>query len=199
VYAYVRLQWRQSPDEAADATQEFFARALEKNYFARYDAQRGLFRTYLRTCLEGFLSNERQAARRLKRGGGAPILSLDTAALDADLDQQISAPQESPEDRFHREWRRGLFAHAVDDLRAACAGTDRWLAFQCFAAYDLAGDPTTYQEVAARFGVTTVSVTNYIASMRRRLRQLLLERLRSVTSSDAEFRREARALFGGAP
>jgi hypothetical protein len=38
-------------------------------------------------------------------------------------------------------------------------------------------------------------VTNYLASARRELRKLVLERLRGLTSGDREFQREAKALF----
>ncbi len=40
------------------------------------------------------------------------------------------------------------------------------------------------------------SVTNYLAFSRREFRKLLLEKLREVTGSEAEFRSEARRLLG---
>jgi len=40
-------------------------------------------------------------------------------------------------------------------------------------------------------------VTNHLAWARRELRRLVLERLRIVSGSDAEFRDEARELFEG--
>ena len=39
----------------------------------------------------------------------------------AELDEQ-AAGTESPEEIFLREWRRQLFALAIDDLRAHCDG-----------------------------------------------------------------------------
>src|SRR5512132_566898 len=61
VYKHIRLRWRRSPEDAQDLTQEFFLRALQKNYFAPYDPARARFRTFLRACLDGFLSNEEKA------------------------------------------------------------------------------------------------------------------------------------------
>ena len=46
LYAYVRRRGR-SPEDAQDLTQAFFARFLEKEYFARADQSRGRFRTFL--------------------------------------------------------------------------------------------------------------------------------------------------------
>ena len=50
--------------DAQDLTQEFFARAFEKEYLEKYDPARARFRTFVRTCLDGFLANERQRPRR---------------------------------------------------------------------------------------------------------------------------------------
>ncbi len=38
VYKYLRLRWRVAPENAEDLTQEFFARAFEKEQLERYDA-----------------------------------------------------------------------------------------------------------------------------------------------------------------
>ena len=39
-------------------------RALEKDFFDGYDPEKGSFRTYLRTCLDRFVANEKKAAVR---------------------------------------------------------------------------------------------------------------------------------------
>src|ERR1051326_7509396 len=70
VYKYVRLKWQAGNEDAKDLTQGFFANAFEKNHFANYDASKASFQTFLRTCLDGFVANERKAGARLKRGGG---------------------------------------------------------------------------------------------------------------------------------
>ena len=77
VYKYLRLKWNCSNEDAQDFTQGFFARALEKDFFAGYDVGKGSFRTFLRTCLDGFVSNERKAARRQKRGGDVTLIPFD--------------------------------------------------------------------------------------------------------------------------
>ena len=50
-----------------------------KNHFAAYDAGKASFQTFLRTCLDGFVLNERKAGRRLKRGGDMDHYQLDFA------------------------------------------------------------------------------------------------------------------------
>ena len=39
-------------------------------------------------------------------------------------------------------------------------------------------------------------MTNYLAAMRRRFREIVLDALREVTATEQEFRAEARALLG---
>src|SRR5262245_60729165 len=76
VYKYIRLKFFKSNEDAKDLTQGFFARAIEKDFFRPYDPAKARFRTFLRTCLDGFVANEEKAAHRLKRGGHAQVLSL---------------------------------------------------------------------------------------------------------------------------
>lgn len=202
VYAYLRLRWRAAREDAEDMTQEFFAHALAKETFARFDPAKGRFRTFLRTCLDGFATNWRKAERRLKRGGGGERLPLDFAGAEAELARLAveEAAALSPEELFHREWARGLFARAVGELRAATLAAGRTAHWALFERYDLEGpdaaERPTYGALAAELGLTTVQVTNYLAAMRRDLRRLVLTELRAATGSEAEYRAEARALLG---
>lgn len=194
VYKYLRVQHRAAGDEAQDLTQSFFALALEKGTFERYDPGKARFRTFLRLVLDGFVANERKAARREKRGGGATALSLDFAGAEAELARSPSQDL-TPEEYFHREWVRGLFARAVERLRDQ-ASPRRFLLFE---RYDLEEDRPTYSELAGELGITTVQVTNELAAARRDFRRLVLDELRALTGSEAELRAEARAILGVDP
>jgi RNA polymerase sigma factor (sigma-70 family) len=183
VYRYIRIRWRTPNEDAKDLTQGFFTSAIEKGLFHGYDARKGTFRTFLRVCLDRFLINERTFCSRQKR-------SAEFAALDHD------APGgESPQQIFEREWSRSLFENAVNDLRASLRSRGRGVCFDVFERYDLADPAASYDTLAREFGVSPSTVTNYLASARRELRKLVLERLRTVTSGDREFRRESRTLL----
>lgn len=220
VYKYVRIRWRAEPADAEDLTQAFFAHAYEKNFFSRYDATRARFRTYLRTCLDGFVSNEMKAAGRIKRGGHARFIPLelasrvngsDFAGAEGELRahdgallcaDQVADERADVEAYFHREWVRALFAHALAGLRELCAKSGRRHYFVVFERYDLADSPDerpTYAQLAAELALTPTQVTNYLAFARREFRRLVLERLRAMSGSDEEFRLEARELLGAEP
>src|SRR5579859_4914550 len=73
LYAYARRHGH-SREDAQDLTQGFFARLLEKNFLEGVTAERGKFRAFLLAALKGFMANEWDRARALKRGGGvAPL------------------------------------------------------------------------------------------------------------------------------
>jgi DNA-directed RNA polymerase specialized sigma24 family protein len=190
VFKYVLVKWRVEEAEAKDLTQGFFTAAIEKNYFAGYDASKARFRTYLRICLDGYVANERKSAARLKRGGGAEQVEVDEAVLAGkNLDEY-----------FRDEWVRSLFGMAVDELRALSDARGKQVAFQLFSKYDLEDeghDPeASYQRLAAEFGLPATQVTNHLAWARREFRRIVLSALRELTATDEEFREEARALLG---
>ena len=195
VYKYVRLKWQASNEDAKDLTQGFFANAFEKNHFASYDATKASFQTFLRTCLDGFVANERKAGQRLKRGGDMDHYQLDFAAAEDELAAHASSSL-SPEDYFHREWVRGMFTLAVDAFRQRCEASGRILHFQLFERYDLSDEKVSYASLATDFKLDTATVNNYLAAARRDFRRLVLEKLREITATDEEFRTEARSLLG---
>lgn len=200
VYARLRLKWGAQPADAEDLAQEFFARAMERDFFQGYDPARARFRTYLRVCLDRFAANARRAERRLKRGGGVTLLPVDFAGAERELAAAGLGEGGDPDARFDRQWVRGLFAASVEALRAATAGTPREVRFRVFARHDLEpvreDDRPSYRQVAEELGLTVGQVTNHLAWARRELRRLVLEHLAVLTGSDAELREEAEALFG---
>ena len=192
-YKYIRLKWQADNEDAKDLTQGFFANAFEKNHFAAYDARKASFQTFLRTCLDGFVANERKAGRRLKRGGD--MYQLDFAAAEDELASHAAASL-SPEEYFHREWVRWMFTLAVDTFRGRCDESGRAVHFQLFERYDLNDDDVSYASLAAEFGLEPATVNNYLAAARRDFRRIVLEKLREITATDEEFRIEARSLLG---
>ena len=103
---------------------------------------------------------------------------------------------DSPEEMFEREWRREIFALAIEDLRRHCDDTGKQLQFRVFESYDLADEERpSYAELAERLGITVTALNNHLAWARRMLRGFVGERLRGVTSGDAELRDEMRSVF----
>jgi RNA polymerase sigma factor (sigma-70 family) len=186
VYRFVRLKFHKNNEDAKDLTQGFFAAALQRDFFVRFDPAKASFRTYLRMAVERFAANEYASANAEKRGGGAEFEPVE--------DQAVTT--ESPEQAFECEWQRQLFCLALDDLRAHSKQSGKELPFRVFQDYDLAeGERPSYEELAIRHGIPETSVTNYLAWARRMLRGFVTERLRGTTANARELRDEMRRLW----
>jgi RNA polymerase sigma factor (sigma-70 family) len=202
VYKYVRSRWNRPADVAQDLTQGFFAELLERELLERFDSKKSRLRTYLRVCVDSFVSNEDKAGRRQKRGGNVLHVALDFAAAEEELGATVMDPAlipspESLEEFFEKEWVRSLFALAVEDLRELCVARERERTFHLFEAYDLEGsEKISYQQLSKEYGISVTDLTNALAWARREFRRIALERLRELCGSEEEFQREARAAFG---
>jgi RNA polymerase sigma factor (sigma-70 family) len=200
LYKYFRVAWHVSPEDAADLTQQLFARALESATFEAYEPSKGRFRTYLRSCADHLAANERKAEARKKRGGGAARVSLDIAGVEEELLASMPAQPFDADEYLHKEWVRGVCAAAIEALRSLCAGRGRHEVFEVFRRYDLDGSDAvarpTYPELARELGLPVTQVTNYLCAARRDFRRLVLAEIRRATVSEAEYRLEVRHVLG---
>jgi len=186
VYRFIRVKFGKDNEDAKDLTQSFFATALQREFFARFDPAKASFRTYLRMAVERFAANQHAAFHRQKRGG----------EIQFEPAQEQAVTTDSPEQVYEREWQRQLFGLALDDLRALCESTGKQVQYQIFEAYDLAaGERPSYADLAGRHGIAETAVTNHLAWARRVLRRFVTERLKGVTSGERELREEERRLW----
>ena len=127
------------------------------------------------------------------------LVPLDFESAEGELARYEPAVPADVDDLFYREWVRVLLARAVADLQASAVEAGRPEMFEVFRRYDLIDDEQarpTYAELARSLGITATAVTNHLAAMRKRFRQLVLDRLRDLTSSDEEWEAEATRLLG---
>lgn len=186
VYRFIRLKFQKANEDAKDLTQGFFASALQRDFFARFDPAKASFRTYLRMAVERYAANEYAAAHRQKRGGNVEFETVDT--------QEIAT--ESPEIEFEREWRRQLFSLALDDLRIHCEQSGKQMQFSIFKDYDLTDrDRLSYSDLAAKYGIPESTVNNHLSWARRMLRAFVTERLRGTTADARELHEETRRIW----
>lgn len=195
--AYLRIRWRLSPEEAEDMTQGFFAAAFEKRWLERYDPARARFRTFLRTCVDRFAMNQQQAARRLKRGGGARLVGLEIESAEGGVRERPIEDPVAQEELFRTEWIRDLFSRSVEEAGRELAEAGHAARFELFQRYDLGpAEGLSYADLARDFGLTIPQVTAGLAAARRAFRARALANLREACVSAEEYRAEAREIFG---
>jgi DNA-directed RNA polymerase specialized sigma24 family protein len=196
VYKHLRVTWRLDAEDAQDLTQAFFADAFQKGWLERFEPAKARFRTFVRVCADRFVMNRQQAERRLKRGGAIERMSLDFDGAERELHGALATAPEA-DVFFYQEFIRALFARAVSAVRAEYGATGRQIHMTLFERYDLdPADGVSYADLAREFDLTVTQVTNHLSQIRRSFRRHALDALRSLCGSEAEFRREARDLFG---
>ncbi len=194
LYAYTRRRGH-SPEDAEDLVQGFFARFLERNYLDNLNSERGKFRAFLLAALKHYLSNERDRANRLKRGGGQALLSLDWQ--EADNRYRVEPLDElSPDKLFDRAWAVLLLERAMCRLREEFALEGRPELFEGLKPFlTMDKEAVSYDEVVANLRLTKEAARVAVHRLRKRYRQLMREEIRQTISDPAQAQEELRALF----
>jgi DNA-directed RNA polymerase specialized sigma24 family protein len=196
LYAFIR-QRGQPPEAAADLTQDYFARLLEKGVLAAADGRKGRFRSFLRTDCGFFLADarDRQAAR--KRGGGAAVLSI--GAPDAEGRYRLEPTDPFTPDRlFDRAWALTLLGRVFEKLRRESADAGRRESFERLSVVLTDGPRSVpYTVLAAELGTTVAAVESAVRRLRGRYRDLLLAEIAATLDAptDADVADEIQSLF----
>ena len=194
LYAFVRSKGH-NPHDAQDLTQAFFARLLEKNYVAQADRERGRFRTYLLAALTNFLADERDKARRLKRGGGREIISFDAASAEERYRLE-PADQLDAAKLYERRWVTTLFDKVLARLEEEFRDSDKRELFDGLKSSLLAEESgSSYAQLGERLGLKEDAVKQAVHRMRRRYRELFREEIAQTVDGPGEVEDELKHVF----
>jgi RNA polymerase sigma factor (sigma-70 family) len=194
LYTFVRRQG-QSPEDAQDVTQQFFARFLEKEYFGLADPVRGRFRSFLLAALRNFLAEQHRQAGRLKRGGGKTFVSWDASTAE---ERFVAEPKDeaSPEQIYEKRWALTVLENVLSRLaeEMTSAGKERLFAELKHHLWgDQSGEP--YAAIAARLGMTEGALKVAAHRLRQRYRELLREEVAHTVERYEEIDEELRHLI----
>jgi RNA polymerase sigma-70 factor (ECF subfamily) len=194
LYAYARRQLP-SAEDAQDATQEFFARLLEKDYLQAADPQRGKFRAFLLTAFKRFLAKERDRAHAQKRGGGRSIVPLDFQSGERQFAQE-PADHATPETLYERRWALTLLEQTLAQLRQEMVNAGKEKLFEALKG-TLTGEDTVapYAQLAARLDLSEQAVKVAVHRLRRRYAELLRGEIAQTVADPGQVEDELRDLF----
>lgn len=219
LYAFVRRQGH-APCDAQDLTQEFFARLLAKDYLAAAAREKGRFRTFLRVALKRFLANEWDRARRLKRGGGYKLVSLDSGMAEdrcqssgkqagsllhesvdgATAEERYQAERGgrlAPDRLYERRWAMTLLEQALGRLRAEHTAAGKAAEFERLKGVLMAErGAIRYGELAAALGLSEGAARVAVHRLRKRFRELFRAAVADTVSGPEEVEGELRYLVG---
>lgn len=194
VATFLRCQFGDA-DGARDLAHDFFARVLAGGAIAHAQAERGRFRSYLLGAVKHFVSHHHEAARRLKRGGGADPISLH----DTETGEPRAVPDSSvlsPDAAFDRQWALTVLARALDALRAECVAAGRGEFFEGVKPW-LTGEAAHGDQaaLAASFGMNANALKVAVHRLKRRFRELLKAEVAGTLDDPAAVAEELHALF----
>jgi RNA polymerase sigma-70 factor (ECF subfamily) len=199
LYTYARRQGN-SPHDAQDLTQGFFAWLLESKHLRLARPERGKFRSFLLIRLKHFLSDERKKIQAQKRGGGQSILSLQEE-FAKNQDCEVPSADLTPERAFDHRWAFTLLERSVARLRQEYTEANRVGLFDVLkhSPFSEKGGPS-YAEAGKVLGLTESAVKSAVHRLRQRHRQLLREEVARTVAVPADIDEELRyllAVLGG--
>jgi RNA polymerase sigma factor (sigma-70 family) len=194
LYAYIRRRGY-AADRALDLTQDLFVRLLEKDVLAAADPARGRFRTFLRAVCADFLANRRDRENALKRGGGRPIVPIDSNEAEGRYARE-PAHELTPERIFDRNWALILLGRVLEQLREEYRVAGQSLTFEVLSPVLTDGSrAVAYATLAARLSTTEGAVRVAVHRLRRRYGERLREEIAATVDEPAEVDDEIRDLF----
>ncbi len=195
LYAYVRRHGF-SKEDAEDLTQAFFAKLLERQDFAGLKQENGRFRAFLLAALKHFLSNERDRAGRLKRGGNITHLSLDWQSADTQF-QIADASRMQPDAAFDREWAVALLERVVIRLGEEAQAEGKKERFEHMKPFlTMAKGEIPYASAAEALSMDESAVRVAVHRLRKRYRELLRDEIAQTLSDPAMVEEELAVLLG---
>ena len=194
LYSYVRRRGY-GHEDAQDLTQGFVLQLLERHSFARADASKGRFRSFLLGGLNHFLSDQRDRASAQKRGGGRPTLAfIDGQAADQWYRLE-PVDERSPDKLFERRWALTLLDQVLARLEQEFREADKPELFHRFRVFLVAGKgEESYAEVGAELGMSGEAVKKAVHRMRHRYYELFREEIGHTVAGPAEVEEEMRYL-----
>lgn len=168
------------PQDAEDLAQEVFLIVCDAEFLRQADASKGRFRTLVLLVTKNVMNAEWRKRYAKKRRGKA--ISLDGATVA----EMLAAPA-APDASFDREWWRSLLDAALAELRREDPKRHEILHLH-------KNLETPHAEIAERLGISAVTVNNEIRAAKKRMRELLLDRVRAYCSSPGEFEEEVAQL-----
>lgn len=170
VYAVVRHHGH-SLEDARDLTQEFFARFIQQNWLAKYDAARQRLRTFLIGTIENFLATVQPCPHR------RPHLDWDALPLRRRAALEPIDPLTPGQDDRHREASAAI-DRVLAQLRAEAADQGTAERFDLLEP-SLLGETLPFAELAARLQTSELSLRYWSHSLRLRFGALLYAELSS--------------------
>lgn len=178
-----------SEAEAEDLTQGFLLHLLEHSTLRRADSARGKFRSFLLGALAKFLANDRQRRLAEKRGGRQPHVSVELLGVAAPAlrNGEVAA--------FDRAWALTIVRTSLAGVERAFTEAGEGALFAVLRSFLPGGTPLSYEEAAARAGLSVAALNSQVHRLRRQFRDAVRAEVASTVSAPHEIEEEIAHLY----
>jgi hypothetical protein len=175
-YAYIRVGWKKSNEDAKDLTQAFFARMLQNGLIASARAE-------VRRPIEPVVALEGEVEIP---AGATPDEIFDRQWLSSLIDDSIALLEAELRTEGKEAYFNAFRSYLLDpDSAKETIVSSRGAELQL----------PTYASVAGRWGLSESDVRNYLTHCRARLRELLKAAVRSTVENPRDVEEELRSLL----
>jgi RNA polymerase sigma-70 factor (ECF subfamily) len=168
---------------------------IKRDWVDAADPAKGRFRSFLLVCLKRFVAGRAQTENARKRGGRSVVISLD----DADAAERYAVENVldfAPEMVFDRRWALTLLEQSWDELQGECEATGKLALFeQLKSAQTEENQRSSYEQLAARLGMTESALKSALFRLRGRYREILRQEVAHTVNDPADVGDEIRYLL----
>jgi DNA-directed RNA polymerase specialized sigma24 family protein len=183
-------------DEARDHTQAFVAQFLARNGVDAVEPAKGRFRSYLLGAVKHFLSDQKDRAAAVKRGGGQIHLHIDEHT-ETSTTVEIPDPSGQVSDTFFdRQWALHIIDRALKQLAQESVSDGKAEYFDAFKPWLVAEASLSLQaDVGQKLGLSEGATKVAIHRFRKRFRALVKSEIAQTVSSPDQTQEELRYLI----
>lgn len=193
VYSFIRRRGN-SPDDASDLTQAFFAKLIEQDWLAKVERRDTRFSTLLITVLKNFLIKRHDYDAAQKRGGGEKPVPLDLARAERWFGAE-PATRDTPETLFEKRWAHAVMDAALVRLHEECDATGKGMLFGLLGPF-LSREPAAgdYETAGEKLGIASRSVAVSVHRLRADYRAMVREEVAAGLRDESRVNDEMKSL-----
>jgi RNA polymerase sigma factor (sigma-70 family) len=191
VVVFLRREGR-SDDAARELVHGFFAKLLEGGALEQAEQVRGRFRSYLLGALKHHLSDQRDHAMAVKRGGSVAHTSMNAdSSTSAPGLQIVDSGMAAPDAAFDRQWAISLLDSALAGLESEMSVEGKRAMFSLLKPW-LTGDADAASQasIAETLGMSADAVKVAVHRLRKRFRALVKKRIADTVEGAAQAEEE---------
>jgi RNA polymerase sigma-70 factor (ECF subfamily) len=196
LYTFARCKGFSEAD-AEDLTQSFFLHLLDKGALKQAQPDKGRFRSFMLACFQNHIFVHRKRASAAKRGGGSPLVSLDTDQF-AEHERLEPADDATAETVFDAQWARVLIERVLMRLAEEYRRRGKANFFERLRAHlNVAGEKTaaSYETSAQELGLSLAAVKTLVSRLRKRFAALLRNEVAKTVLDPNEIDAEIHSLY----